>query len=97
MKSNGTCYKKNLLYLFDCLFIPANLELFFCGHEENRQITPSAQGGAEGSDRLLLTENPARSFICPSCWVRDISFEKFLQPCQLPEARVEHNAPSTRA
>ena len=31
---------------------------FFLGRRENHRITPSALGGAEGSVRLLLTENP---------------------------------------
>ena len=30
---------------------------FFCGYKESHQITPSAQSGAEGSVRLLLTKN----------------------------------------
>ena len=33
-------------------------QAFFCGHKENHQITPTDQGGAEGSVRLLLTKTP---------------------------------------
>ena len=35
-------------------------------YRENHRITPSAQGGAEGSVRLLLTKNPVCSLSCPS-------------------------------
>ena len=42
---------------------------FYLGTEKNLQIKPQAQGGAEGSVRLLLTKYPARSFSCPGCQV----------------------------
>ena len=51
------------------LFIP-----FFCEHEENRQIMPSAQGVAEDSVRVLVAKNPTHSFSCQVC---GISFERF--------------------
>ena len=56
---------------------------FFWERREIRRITPSAIGGAEGSVRLLLTENPARSFsCCPRCQVHGISCERFPRPWQ---------------
>ena len=44
------------------------------------QITPPAQDGTEGNVRLLLTKHPTRSFSCPRCQLRGISFERFPQP-----------------
>ena len=49
------------------------LIISFCvGRGENHQIPCSTQGEAEGTVRLLLTKNPARSFswslVCPSVW-----------------------------
>ena len=39
-------------------------------------MTPAAHSGVEDSVRLLLTKNPARSFICPRCEVNGILFER---------------------
>ena len=40
-------------------------QFFFCGGLCNFCKTPPAQGEAEGSVRLQLTKNPARSISCP--------------------------------
>ena len=34
------------------------------------------------SVRLLINKNPARSFCCPVCQSRGMSFERFPRPCQ---------------
>ena len=49
---------------------------FFFGYRENDQITPPAQGGAEGSVRLLLNKNPV-SLLLPQLAGRGFSFERF--------------------
>ena len=51
--------------------------LFICGARGKSSNNASSSGGAEFSARLLLTKNPARSFCCPICQTRGISFERF--------------------
>ena len=86
-----------------------NFRPLFFGYSVNHQITPTAQGGKAGSVSLLLTKNPC-SLNCPSAGIRGVSFEwtprsrqtfgpisgSFSECWQLLDARVEHNAPSTR-
>ena len=64
---------------------------FFGGYRENRRISPPAQDGAEDSDRLLLTENPACTFSYPRCQVRGISFERFPRPWQTYRNHPSHS------
>ena len=58
------------------------MRLFFWTGRENPEMTPPAHGGVKGSERLLMTKNPARSFSCLRCQVYGISFERFSRPWQ---------------
>ena len=53
-----------------CAIYSAFLLFFFFAVQENHQITLTAQGGAAGSVKLLLTKNLVCSFNCPSA--RDV-------------------------
>ena len=63
-------------------FMIKNTSYFVWAGREDNQIPPPAQGGAEGSVRLLLTKNPTHSFSCLSCQVRGLSFKRFLRHWQ---------------
>ena len=54
---------------------------FFFGGRDTHGLTPRAQGGVEGSVRLLLTNNATYSFSfpLPLCQIRSVSFERFLR------------------
>ena len=62
--------------------IKTNVIGFLFFFEWCHQLAPPAQGGSKGSVRLLLTKNPVRSFSCPICQVRGLSFERFPRPWQ---------------
>ena len=72
---------KDRLLIF--IFINITYKL---GSGDNRSIyyissnDAPAPSGTKGSDILLLTKNPARSFSSPWCQIYGISFERFPRP-----------------